>query len=467
MERRTEYCGLLTEASVGQTVVANGWVNKRRDLGGLIFIHLRDREGIVQVVFNTEFSEEAFRIAETIRGEYVLQVKGKVVLREENQINPNIGTGTIEIEAESVEILAKAKTPPFYIEGDLNVSDELRMKYRYIDLRRDKMMNNMKIRHQTTRTVRNYLDDLNFMDIETPYLTKSTPEGARDYIVPSRVHQGEFYALPQSPQLFKQMLMGAGFDRYYQIVRCFRDEDLRGDRQPEFTQVDIETSFLSAEEIQEITENMLQKVMKDVLGKDIPAPFPRISYDEAMNRFGSDKPDTRFALELIDMNEFAKTSSFNVFKSTSESGGQVRGLNVKGKADAYSRKDMDNLIEYAKQYGAKGMAWMKVEEDGLKGAVAKFFTEDSDELIRLMDAEPGDLLVFVADKKEIVYQALGELRLKFGRDLDLIDKSQFAFVWVVDWPLLEYDADAKRYTAMHHPFTRPNDEDLSKLAEHP
>ena len=467
MERRTEYCGLLTEASVGQTVVANGWVNKRRDLGGLIFIHLRDREGIVQVVFNTEFSEEAFRIAETIRGEYVLQVKGKVVLREENQINPNIGTGTIEIEAESVEILAKAKTPPFYIEGDLNVSDELRMKYRYIDLRRDKMMNNMKIRHQTTRTVRNYLDDLNFMDIETPYLTKSTPEGARDYIVPSRVHQGEFYALPQSPQLFKQMLMGAGFDRYYRIVRCFRDEDLRGDRQPEFTQVDIETSFLSAEEIQEITENMLQKVMKDVLGKDIPAPFPRISYDEAMNRFGSDKPDTRFALELIDMNEFAKTSSFNVFKATSESGGQVRGLNVKGKADAYSRKDMDNLIEYAKQYGAKGMAWMKVEEDGLKGAVAKFFTEDSDELIRLMDAEPGDLLVFVADKKEIVYQALGELRLKFGRDLDLIDKSQFAFVWVVDWPLLEYDADAKRYTAMHHPFTRPNDEDLSKLAEHP
>ena len=467
MERRTEYCGLLTEASVGQTVVANGWVNKRRDLGGLIFIHLRDREGIVQVVFNTEFSEEAFRIAETIRGEYVLQVKGKVVLREENQINPNIGTGTIEIEAESVEILAKAKTPPFYIEGDLNVSDELRMKYRYIDLRRDKMMNNMKIRHQTTRTVRNYLDDLNFMDIETPYLTKSTPEGARDYIVPSRVHQGEFYALPQSPQLFKQMLMGAGFDRYYQIVRCFRDEDLRGDRQPEFTQVDIETSFLSAEEIQEITENMLQKVMKDVLGKDIPAPFPRISYDEAMNRFGSDKPDTRFALELIDMNEFAKNSSFNVFKSTSESGGQVRGLNVKGKADAYSRKDMDNLIEYAKQYGAKGMAWMKVEEDGLKGAVAKFFTEDSDELIRLMDAEPGDLLVFVADKKEIVYQALGELRLKFGRDLDLIDKSQFAFVWVVDWPLLEYDEDAKRYTAMHHPFTRPNDEDLSKLAEHP
>ena len=467
MERRTEYCGLLTEASVGQTVVANGWVNKRRDLGGLIFIHLRDREGIVQVVFNTEFSEEAFRIAETIRGEYVLQVKGKVVLREENQINPNIGTGTIEIEAESVEILAKAKTPPFYIEGDLNVSDELRMKYRYIDLRRDKMMNNMKIRHQTTRTVRNYLDDLNFMDIETPYLTKSTPEGARDYIVPSRVHQGEFYALPQSPQLFKQMLMGAGFDRYYQIVRCFRDEDLRGDRQPEFTQVDIETSFLSAEEIQEITENMLQKVMKDVLGKDIPAPFPRISYDEAMNRFGSDKPDTRFALELIDMNEFAKNSSFNVFKSTSESGGQVRGLNVKGKADAYSRKDMDNLIEYAKQYGAKGMAWMKVEEDGLKGAVAKFFTEDSEELIRLMDAEPGDLLVFVADKKEIVYQALGELRLKFGRDLDLIDKSQFAFVWVVDWPLLEYDADAKRYTAMHHPFTRPNDEDLSKLAEHP
>jgi aspartyl-tRNA synthetase len=467
MERRTEYCGLLSEKYVGQTVVVDGWVNKRRDLGGLIFIHLRDREGIIQVVFNTDFNEEAFHLAESVRGEYVLQVKGKVVLREENQINPNIGTGTIEIEAESVEILAKAKTPPFYIEDAVNVSDELRLKYRYIDLRRDKMMHNMKIRHQTTRTVRNYLDDLGFMDIETPYLTKSTPEGARDYVVPSRVHQGEFYALPQSPQLFKQMLMGAGFDRYYQIVRCFRDEDLRGDRQPEFTQIDVETSFLSAEEIQETTEGMLQKVMKDVLGKEITAPFPRISYDEAMNRFGSDKPDVRFGLELIDLNEFAKTASFNVFKSVSEKGGQVRGLNVKGKADAYSRKDMDGLTDYVKQYGAKGLAWMKVEEDGLKGAVAKFFTEDGDALIKAMDAEPGDLLVFVADKKEVVYQALGELRLKFGRDLDLIDHSQFAFLWVVDWPLLEYDEDAKRYAAMHHPFTRPNDEDVAKLAEHP
>lgn len=467
MEKRTEYCGLLSEKFVGQTVVVDGWVNKRRDLGGLIFIHLRDREGIIQVVFNTEFNEEAFHLAESVRGEYVLQVKGKVVLREGNQINPNIGTGTIEIEAESVDILAKAKTPPFYIEDTVNVSDELRLKYRYIDLRRDKMMNNMKIRHQTSRAVRNYLDDLGFIDIETPYLTKSTPEGARDYVVPSRVHQGEFYALPQSPQLFKQMLMGAGFDRYYQIVRCFRDEDLRGDRQPEFTQIDVETSFLSAEEIQEMTEGMLQKVMKEVLGKEISAPFPRISYNDAMNRYGSDKPDVRFDLELIDLNEFAKTASFNVFKTVSDNGGQVRGLNVKGKADAYSRKDMDGLTDYVKQYGAKGLAWMKVEEDGLKGAVAKFFTEDGDVLIKAMDAEPGDLLVFVADKKEVVYQALGELRLKFGRDLDLIDHSKFAFLWVVDWPLLEYDADSKRYVAMHHPFTRPNDEDVDKLAAHP
>lgn len=467
MEKRTQYCGLITEEYVGQEVVVKGWVNRRRDLGGLIFIHLRDREGILQIVFNHEHDAALFELAEGVRSEYILEVKGTVVKREENQVNPNIKTGTVELEVSQATVLAKAKTPPFYIDDDNAVADELRMKYRFIDLRKEKMLHNLKLRHQTTRSIRQYLDNEGFMDVETPYLTKSTPEGARDYVVPSRVHPGAFYALPQSPQLFKQLLMGAGIDRYYQIVRCFRDEDLRGDRQPEFTQVDLETSFLSAEDIQTMTEEMLQKVVRETIGLDIPVPFPRMTYDEAMNRFGSDKPDTRFALELIDLEAFAQETSFNVFKQALANGGQVKGLNLKGKADSYSRKDMDGLTDYIKQFGAKGLAWVKVTEEGLNGAVAKFFADDADQLIAAMDAEPGDLLMFVADKKEVVAQSLGELRLKFGREFNMIDESKFNFLWVVDWPLLEYDEDAKRYVALHHPFTQPKEEDVALLADNP
>ncbi len=467
MKKRTEYCGLITEAYIGQEITIKGWINRRRDLGGLIFIHLRDREGIMQIVFNQEKNAELFELAESMRHEYIIEATGTVVLREEDQVNPNIGTGTIELEVTEAAILAKAKTPPFTIDDDQPVADELRMKYRYMDLRKVRMMKNLKLRHQTTKAIRNYLDNEAFLDVETPYLTKSTPEGARDYVVPSRVYPGTFYALPQSPQLFKQLLMGAGVDRYYQIVRCFRDEDLRGDRQPEFTQVDLETSFMSAEEIQTLTEGMMKKVVKETLGQDIQVPFPRMSYDEAMGRFGSDKPDTRFGLELIDLQEFAQNTSFKVFQQALENGGQVKGLNLKGKADNFSRKDMDGLTDYIKQYGAKGLAWVKVTEEGLNGPVAKFFAEDSETLVAAMSAEPGDLLMFVADKKEVVAQSLGELRLKFGREFKMIDESKLDFLWVVDWPLLEYDEDEKRYVALHHPFTRPKEEDVQLMEEHP
>ncbi|WP_373738976.1 aspartate--tRNA ligase [Jeotgalibaca porci] len=467
MKKRTEYCGLITEAYIGQEITIKGWINRRRDLGGLIFIHLRDREGIMQIVFNQEKNAELFELAESMRHEYIIEATGTVVLREEDQVNPNIGTGTIELEVTEAAILAKAKTPPFTIDDDQPVADELRMKYRYMDLRKGRMMKNLKLRHQTTKAIRNYLDNEAFLDVETPYLTKSTPEGARDYVVPSRVYPGTFYALPQSPQLFKQLLMGAGVDRYYQVVRCFRDEDLRGDRQPEFTQVDLETSFMSAEEIQTLTEGMMQKVVKETLGQDIQVPFPRMSYDEAMGRFGSDKPDTRFGLELINLQEFAQNTSFKVFQQALENGGQVKGLNLKGKADNFSRKDMDGLTDYIKQYGAKGLAWVKVTEEGLNGPVAKFFAEDSETLVAAMSAEPGDLLMFVADKKEVVAQSLGELRLKFGREFKMIDESKLDFLWVVDWPLLEYDEDEKRYVALHHPFTRPKEEDVQLMEEHP
>ena len=467
MKKRTEYCGLITEAYIGQEITIKGWINRRRDLGGLIFIHLRDREGIMQIVFNQEKNAELFELAESMRHEYIIEATGTVVLREEDQVNPNIGTGTIELEVTEAAILAKAKTPPFTIDDDQPVADELRMKYRYMDLRKGRMMKNLKLRHQTTKAIRNYLDNEAFLDVETPYLTKSTPEGARDYVVPSRVYPGTFYALPQSPQLFKQLLMGAGVDRYYQVVLCFRDEDLRGDRQPEFTQVDLETSFMSAEEIQTLTEGMMQKVVKETLGQDIQVPFPRMSYDEAMGRFGSDKPDTRFGLELIDLQEFAQNTSFKVFQQALENGGQVKGLNLKAKADNFSRKDMDGLTDYIKQYGAKGLAWVKVTEEGLNGPVAKFFAEDSETLVAAMSAEPGDLLMFVADKKEVVAQSLGELRLKFGREFKMIDESKLDFLWVVDWPLLEYDEDEKRYVALHHPFTRPKEEDVQLMEEHP
>ena len=465
MNSRTTYCGFITKEFLEQEVTVKGWVQKRRDLGGLIFIDLRDREGIVQIVFNPETSQEALAIADSCRSEFVIGVKGKVVARE-GAVNPNMKTGEVEIIASEIVIYNEAKTPPFVI-GDENVNEDTRMKYRYMDIRRPEMFNTLKLRHQTSQVIRNFLNDNDFIDVETPYLNKSTPEGARDYLVPSRVHEGHFYALPQSPQTTKQLLMGAGVDKYYQIVRCFRDEDLRGDRQPEFTQVDIETSFLTAEEIQTYTENMLAKVMKDVMGQEITLPFPRMTYDDAMARFGVDKPDTRFDMELIEMAEAVKDIEFKVFKSAIESGGAVKALNAKGAAANYSRKDMDKLGEWLAQFGAKGLAWVKVEEDGLKGPIAKFLVEQEEAIKSATKAEVGDLLMFVADKKEIVAASLGALRNRLAKELDLIDESQFNFLWVVDWPLLEYDEEAGRYAAAHHPFTMPKASDVKLLKTNP
>ena len=467
MKKRSIYCGLVTEELVGKEITLHGWVQKRRDHGGVIFIDLRDREGVMQVVFNPQHNQAAFEIADTLRPEYVIEVTGTVALRGEGLTNPNLKTGTMELEVHQVELLAKAKTPPIYIEDDKVASDELRMKYRYLDMRRKPVLENLRLRHKTTRAIREYLDTEGFIDVETPYLAKSTPEGARDYLVPSRVHEGSFYALPQSPQTFKQLLMGGGLDRYYQIVRCFRDEDLRGDRQPEFTQVDIETSFLSAEEIQEMMEGLLKKVMKDTLGVEVTTPFPRLSFAEAMSRYGNDKPDTRFALELIDVADIVKDSDLKVFSTVVENGGHVKALNLKGLADEYSRKDADSLAQFVAKYGAKGLAWLKVEEDGLKGPIAKFLVNQESSLRERLDAEVGDIIFFCADKPSVVAQSLSELRLHFGRKHNLIDQSKFNFLWVVDWPLLEYDEDANRYVAMHHPFTRPVNEDFNALLENP
>ena len=467
MKKRSIYCGLVTEELVGKEITLHGWVQKRRDHGGVIFIDLRDREGVMQVVFNPQHNQAAFEIADTLRPEYVIEVTGTVALRGEGLTNPNLKTGSMELEVHQVELLAKAKTPPIYIEDDKVASDELRMKYRYLDMRRKPVLENLRLRHKTTRAIREYLDTEGFIDVETPYLAKSTPEGARDYLVPSRVHEGSFYALPQSPQTFKQLLMGGGLDRYYQIVRCFRDEDLRGDRQPEFTQVDIETSFLSAEEIQEMMEGLLKKVMKDTLGVEVTTPFPRLSFSEAMSRYGNDKPDTRFALELIDVADIVKDSDLKVFSTVVENGGHVKALNLKGLADEYSRKDADSLAQFVAKYGAKGLAWLKVEEDGLKGPIAKFLVNQETALRERLDAEVGDIIFFCADKPSVVAQSLSELRLHFGRKHNLIDQSKFNFLWVVDWPLLEYDEDANRYQAMHHPFTRPVNEDFNALLENP
>lgn len=465
---RTHYCGEIHENLVGETVVLKGWVQKRRDLGGLIFIDLRDRTGIVQVVFSPEVSADALKIAESVRSEYVLDVTGKVVHRGEGTENLKLKTGKVEVQCTDVKILNEAKTPPFMIENDTDVSEEMRLKYRYLDLRRPVMFETLKLRHQTVKAIRDFLDNEQFVEVETPILTKSTPEGARDYLVPSRVHPGEFYALPQSPQIFKQLLMVAGFDRYYQIARCFRDEDLRADRQPEFTQVDIEMSFMDQEAIMDLIERMIQFTVERVKGVKIPTPFPRLTYEEAMSRFGSDKPDTRFGLELVNVSELVKDSGFKVFASTVQSGGMVNGINVKHAADKYSRKDLDALGEYAKTYGAKGLAWLKVTEDGFNGPIAKFFNEEEKNSLKAaFGAEEGDLLLFVADKKVVVQESLGALRLKLGKDLELIDESKFNFLWVTDWPLLEYDEEEGRYYAAHHPFTMPRREDVELLDTNP
>lgn len=462
---RTTYAGLVDEKYLGQEVVLKGWVQKRRDLGNLIFVDLRDREGIVQLVFSQEFGAEALEIAENIRSEYVIEVEGKVVKRA--NANPNMKTGQIEVEVSKITVLNEAKTTPFDISDDINASDDLRLQYRYLDLRRPEMLKALKIRNRITQAVHRYLDENNFLDIETPYLTRSTPEGARDYLVPSRVYPGHFYALPQSPQLFKQLLMGAGVDRYYQIARCFRDEDLRGDRQPEFTQIDMEMSFMTAEEIQTMTEGLLKAVMKDALGVELETPIKRITWNEAMDRFGSDKPDMRFGMELTNMADAVAGAGFKVFDSTLENGGQVKAITVPGGADKYSRKHIDEKQEYIKRFGAKGLAWLKVTDEGLTGPIAKFFKEREDKILAASGAKAGDMILFVADKPKVVADALGYLRVAIAKELDMIDKSQFVFVWVVDWPLFEYSEEFERYIAAHHPFTMPNEEDLELLATDP
>lgn len=465
--RRTTYAGLVDEKYLDQEVCLKGWVQKRRNLGNLIFIDLRDIEGIVQLVFSQEFNPEALKVAEQLRSEYVIEVKGKVVARGEKAINPNMRTGKVEVEVSDIEILNKAKTTPFDIADDINASDDLRLQYRYLDLRRPEMQKALMIRNRITQTVHSYLDENHFLDIETPYLTRSTPEGARDYLVPSRVYPGHFYALPQSPQLFKQLLMGAGYDRYYQIARCFRDEDLRGDRQPEFTQIDIETSFMSAEEIQEMTEGLLKRVMKETLDVDIKTPIQRITWNEAMDRFGSDKPDIRFGMELKDMSSAVQNVGFKVFDMTLENGGQVKAITVPGGADKYSRKQIEEKQEYIKRFGAKGLAWVKVTDDGLTGPIAKFFTERAEDIKAAAEAKSGDLILFVASNRKVVADSLGYLRVAIAKEMDMINKDEFAFIWVVDWPLFEYSEEFDRYIAAHHPFTMPNEEDLDLLETDP
>ncbi|WP_269318133.1 aspartate--tRNA ligase [Exiguobacterium sp. KJ 601] len=464
---RTHMNGRVTESLIGQEVQLKGWVQKRRDLGGLIFIDLRDRTGIVQVVVRPE-NEAVHQLAETIRSEFVLDVKGTVLERENK--NPNMPTGNIEVIASEINILNAAKMTPIPIGDEAeNVSEDLRLKYRYLDLRRPALQETFRLRSKTSNTIRNFLTEQEFLEVETPILTKSTPEGARDYLVPSRVHGGEFYALPQSPQLFKQLLMVAGFDRYFQIARCFRDEDLRADRQPEFTQVDIETSFMDIEDLMAMMESMMGQVMESTLGRtDTPAKFERMTHAEAMRRFGSDKPDTRFGLELIDVADAVKGAGFKVFDAALESNGQVKAINVKGEADNFSRKDIDKLQEFTAVYSAKGLAWLKVTAEGLNGPIAKFFDETyAQKLIEATDAEAGDLLLFVASKPTVVADSLGALRVKLGHELGLIDESKFNFLWVTDFPLVTFEEEDGRFYANHHPFTMPNREDLHLLETDP
>ncbi|SEF92341.1 aspartyl-tRNA synthetase [Caloramator fervidus] len=465
--KRTHMCGELRECHVGQQVILMGWVQKRRDLGGLVFVDLRDRTGIVQIVFGDEINKEAFEKAQLLRSEYVIAVVGEVVLRESP--NPNIPTGYIEVKGKELRIFSESETPPIYIKENLDASEAVRLKYRYLDLRRPDLQRNIMIRHKAAKVVRDFMDENGFLEIETPMLTKSTPEGARDYLVPSRNFPGKFYALPQSPQIFKQLLMVSGFDRYFQIVRCFRDEDLRANRQPEFTQIDIEMSFVDVDDVIELNERLIQRLFKEILNVDIPIPFPRITYKEAMERFGSDKPDIRFGLELVDISDIVKDSNFKVFKDAVANGGTVRGINAKGCAN-FSRKEIDKLEEIAKTYGAKGLAWIAFKENEVKSPIAKFLSEEELNMIKSkMQVEVGDLLLIVADKPKVVFASLGALRLDLGKKLNLIGpcNKDFKFVWVVEFPLLEYDEEEGRYVAMHHPFTSPMDEDIDLLETDP
>ena len=466
--KRNHYCGTLAKADNEKEVVLCGWVAKRRDHGGLIFIDLRDRSGIVQVVVDPDHAGEDFAKAEAIRSEYVIKVHGVVRLRSEETINPNLATGEVEVVAKELEVLNSAKTPPFYIQDGIDVDENLRLKYRYLDLRRPEMQRNLMLRHKVTKLMRDYMDNHDFCEIETPMLTKSTPEGARDYLVPSRVNPGKFYALPQSPQIFKQLLMVAGMERYFQIVRCFRDEDLRADRQPEFTQLDIEMSFVDADDIMDMTEGLIRHVFKGALGVDLPGKFQRMTWDEAMDKYGSDKPDLRFGMELINMTEAVKGSEFKVFNDIIDKGGIVKAINVKGDA-GIPRRELDGLVNFVAIYGAKGLAWMQIQPDGsVKSPIAKFFSEEYlANILKTAEAEPGDLLLFVADKPSVVAAALGALRIEMAKRRGLIDENKLAFTWVVDFPMFEYSEEEKRYVAMHHPFTSPREEDIPLLATDP
>jgi aspartyl-tRNA synthetase len=466
--KRSHYCNDLGSANVGEEVILMGWVLRRRDHGGVIFIDLRDRRGITQVVFNPERNSEVHDKAHVLRSEWVIAIRGRVTPRPEGMVNPKLKTGAIEILVDELRILNKSKTPPFPLDEEVEVSDQLRLTYRYIDLRRPQMAEALVLRHKACQAIRACLNEQEFLEIETPVLTRSTPEGARDYLVPSRVNPGRFYALPQSPQLFKQLLMVAGMDRYYQIVRCFRDEDLRADRQPEFTQIDMELSFITEEDMYAIAEDMMGKLFKTTRGIDLVTPFPRMTYNEAMARFGNDKPDIRFGFELTDLTEQVRTCGFQVFRAIADKGGMIKSINAKGCGE-FSRKDLDDLTGYVGNFGAKGLAWVKVKEGGeWQSPIAKFFTdEERAEMAATLDAAPGDLLFFVADTPQVVHAALAELRLELARRLGLLKKDEFSFLWVTEFPLLEYDHNEKRHTAVHHPFTAPMEEDLQYLDSDP
>jgi len=465
---RTHHCGNLNKSNVGETVTLNGWVNRRRDLGKVIFVDLRDRSGLVQIVLDPEIlGVENFPVAEGLRSEFVISVTGQVETRPVGQENPNLETGEVEIHISKLKVLSEAKTPPFPIHDASSVEEALRLRYRYLDLRSKELQNTMILRHRAVSAIRSFFDSKGFLEIETPLLIRSTPEGARDYIVPSRVHPGEFYALPQSPQLFKQLLMIGGFERYYQVAKCFRDEDLRADRQPEFTQIDVEMSFVDRDAVMEIMEEMITKVLSEIKNVEIQLPIPRISYEEAMNRYGSDKPDTRFAMEINDVTDHLKQSEFRVFADTIKSGGVVKGINVKG-AGTYTRKQIDDLSEQAVKFGAKGLMWLILEEDNVRSPIAKFLQpSELNDIEKKLQAEPGDLLLLVAGDNALVCDVLGRLRLILGKELNLIDENEFRLLWVVDWPLLVYDEEQNRYVAAHHPFTAPLDEDIDLLENDP
>ena len=465
--KRTDYCGDLRRKDVDREVTLLGWVQRRRDLGGLIFVELRDRQGIVQVVFNPELNREAHEKAQSLRSEFVVGVKGKVVTRPEGTSNPRLKTGEIEVIAQELKILNPSKNPPFLIEDDEEVAENVRLQYRYLDLRRPRLQQNLILRHRLAKEVRNYFDSLGFLEVETPMLTKSTPEGARDYLVPSRVNPGHFYALPQSPQLFKQILMISGFDRYFQIARCFRDEDLRSDRQPEFTQIDVEMSFVSLEDIQKTMEGLMVHIFKTILGVELGTPFPHLTYKEAMSRYGVDKPDIRFGMELREVTPLLKHSSFRIFKEAIERGEIIKAINVKG-GGSFSRKEIDDLNPVVYTYGAKGLISAKVSPNGWQSAIQKSMSEEDRKTVEeILEAEEKDLLLFMAGPSRVVNQSLANLRLHLGQKLGLIPSDVYRFVWILDFPLLEYDETEKRFVAVHHPFTAPKDEDIEILRVHP